>query len=297
MSSTAISVGAAVHRAPARRLRRIDGWGLLLVPGVVFLLLAFGVPLAGMMLRSLTDPSPAKYLEVFQTRTFLVSMGYTFQLALIVTLACLLLGYPWAYLMHTAGPKLRWVLAGMVILPFWSSLLVRTYAWSVLLRPSGVINYVLHQLGLVQQPLALMGNTLGVAIGMTQIMLPFMVLPLFAVMSRMDPDLMPAAQGLGARPISAFMRVFLPLTLPGVAAGSVLVFVVSLGFYITPTVLGSARSPMLSQHIVNQTSVLLDFGLASALAVVLLAITVTLIYVGSRFASLGEALGFEERRQ
>jgi putative spermidine/putrescine transport system permease protein len=295
MSSTAIGVRAA-PRAGLARPPALDGWALLLVPGVVFLLLAFGIPLAGMVLRSLTDPSPATYLEVFQSRTFLVSMGYTFQLALIVTLACLVLGYPWAYLMHTAGPTLRWVLAGMVILPFWSSLLVRTYAWSVLLRPSGVINFVLHQLGLVQQPLQLMGNTLGVAIGMTQIMLPFMVLPLFAVMSRMDPDLVPAAQGLGARPLTAFVRVFLPLTLPGIAAGSVLVFVVALGFYITPTVLGNARSPMLSQHIVNQTSVLLDFGLASALAVVLLVVTVALIYVGSRFASLGEALGFQERR-
>jgi putative spermidine/putrescine transport system permease protein len=274
----------------------VDGWGLLLVPGVVFLGLAFGVPLAGIVWRSLTDPSPVTYLEVFQTRAFVVSMGYTFQLALIVTLACLILGYPWAYLMHSASPRLRWVLAGIVILPFWSSLLVRTYAWSVLLRPSGVINFVLHQLGLVQQPLQLMGNTLGVAIGMTQIMLPFMVLPLFAVMSRMDPDLVPAAEGLGAPPLVAFARVFLPLTLPGIAAGSILVFVVALGFYITPTVLGSARSPMLSQHIVNQMSVLLDFGLASALAVVLLVATIVLIGIGSRFAALGEALGFDERR-
>jgi len=296
MNPSVISVAAAVHVTPTRRPRLVDSWGLLLVPGVVFLVLAFGVPLAGMALRSLTDPSPATYLEVFQSRPFLTSMAYTFQLALIVTLACLLLGYPWAYLMHGAGPKVRWVLAGMVILPFWSSLLVRTYAWSVLLRPSGVINFGLHQLGLIQQPLPLMGNTLGVAVGMTQIMLPFMVLPLFAVMNRMDPDLVPAAEGLGARPLVAFVRVFLPLTLPWVAAGSVLVFVVSLGFYITPTVLGSARSPMLSQHIVNQTSVLLDFGLASALAVVLIALTVVLVDGGSRFAALGEALGFEARR-
>jgi putative spermidine/putrescine transport system permease protein len=223
-------------------------------------------------------------------------MVYTLRVAVTVTLACLLLGYPWAYLMHHAGPGLRWVLGGMVILPFWSSLLVRTYAWSVLLRPSGVINYVLLQLGAIGEPLALMGNTLGVVLGMTQILLPFMVLPLFAVMSRMDPDLVPAAGGLGARPLTAFFRVFLPLTLPGIAAGAVLVFVVALGFYITPTVLGSSRSPMFSQHIVNQTSVLLEFGMASALAVILLVVTVILIFVGSRFASLGEALGFEERR-
>jgi putative spermidine/putrescine transport system permease protein len=237
-------------------------------------------------------------VEVFQTRAFVNSMGVTFQLALIVMLACVLLGYPWAYLMYSSGPRLRWVLAGIVILPFWSSLLVRTYAWSVLLRPSGVINFVLHQLGLLPQAqsLQLMGNTLGVAIGMTQIMLPFMVLPLFAVMSRMDPDLVPAAEGLGARPLVAFARVFLPLTLPGIAAGSILVFVVSLGFYITPTVLGNARSPMLSQHIVNQMSTLLNFGLASALAVALLVTTVVLIGIGSRFANLGEALGFDERR-
>src|SRR5438067_13381107 len=107
MSSTAIGVRAA-PRAGLARPPRLDGWALLLVPGVVFLLLAFGVPLPGMVLRSLTDPSPATYLEVFQNRTFLISMGYTFQLALIVMLACVVLGYPWAYLMHTAGPTLRW---------------------------------------------------------------------------------------------------------------------------------------------------------------------------------------------
>ncbi len=296
MSSTVVA-RAAARAAARRRPPVVDGWGLLILPGIVFLLLAFGIPLLGMGLRSLTDPSPVTYLEAFQTRTFLISMGYTLQVAVVVTLACLLLGYPWAYLMHTTAPGVRWVLAGMVILPFWSSLLVRTYAWSVLLRPSGVINFILLALGIVHEPLTLMGNTLGVVIGMTQIMLPFMVLPLFAVMSRMDPDLVPAAQGLGARPATAFFRIFLPLTLPGIAAGVVLVFVVSLGFYITPTVLGNARSPMFSQHIVNQTTVLLDFGLASALAVILLVVTVVLIYVGSRFASLGEALGFEERRQ
>ena len=296
MSSAGALPASATRSRVASDQPRVDGWALLLVPGLAFLVLAFGLPLLGMIARSLTDPSPATYAEVFQTRTFLTSMGYTLELGVIVTLACLILGYPWAYLMYSASPAWRWVLAGMVILPFWSSLLVRTYAWSVLLRPSGVINFVLVKLGLVHQPLALMGNTLGVAIGMTQILLPFMVLPLFAVMSRMDPDLVPAAQGLGARPTTAFVRVFLPLTLPGIAAGSVLVFVVALGFYITPTVLGNARSPMFSQHIVNQTSVLLDFGLASALAVVLLIVTVLLIYTGSRFASLGEALGFQERR-
>src|SRR5436190_1861182 len=294
--SSSVAVRTAAPTVTRRKPPAVDGWGLMILPGVVFLLLAFGIPLAGMALRSVTDPSPAKYLEIFETRTFVVSMGYTLQVAVIVTLACLLLGYPWAYLMHTSGPRLRWVLAGMVILPFWSSLLVRTYAWSVLLRPSGVINAILQGIGIVHEPAALMGNTLGVVIGMTQIMLPFMVLPLFAVMTRMDPDLVPAAQGLGARPATAFLRVFLPLTLPGIAAGAVLVFVVALGFYITPQVLGSSRSPMFSQQIANQTNVLLDFGLASALAMVLLVVTVVLVYVGSRFAALGEALGFEERR-
>jgi putative spermidine/putrescine transport system permease protein len=287
--------GSRSEALPAReRAPLVDGWGLLTLPGVGFLALAFFIPLAGMMVRSVSDPSPANYLAVAETPVFLRSMLYTFEVALLVTLSCLVLGYPWAYLMNQAGGRWRWALAALVVLPLWSSLLVRTYAWTVLLRDSGVVNQLLQRVHLIGQPLPLMGNTLGVAIGMTQLMLPFMVLPIFAVLRQIDVDLLPAAESLGARPLAAFVRVLWPLTLPGVFAGCLLVFVVSLGFFITPALLGSGRSPMLSQLIVEQTNVLFHFGVGSALAVVLLIVTFALIWVGTRFVPWTQALGYGE---
>jgi len=287
--------GSGSEALPVReRPHLVDGWGLLTLPGVGFLALAFFIPLVGMMVRSVSDPSPANYLAVAETPVFLRSMLYTFEVALLVTLSCLVLGYPWAYLMNQAAGRWRWVLAALVVLPLWSSLLVRTYAWTVLLRDSGVVNQLLQRVHLIGQPLPLMGNTLGVAIGMTQLMLPFMVLPIFAVLRQVDVDLLPAAESLGARPLAAFVRVLWPLSLPGVFAGCLLVFVVSLGFFITPALLGSGRSPMLSQLIVEQTNVLFHFGVGSALAVVLLIVTFAVIWLGTRFVPWTQALGYGE---
>lgn len=225
------------------RIRLFDAWGLLTLPGVGFLALAFLVPLLGMLVRSVSDPSPTNYLAIAETPVFLRSMLYTFKVALLVTMSCLVLGYPWAYLMHQAAGRWRWVLAALVVLPLWSSLLVRTYAWTVLLRDSGVVNQLLQRVHLIGQPLPLMGNMLGVAIGMTQLMLPFMVLPIFAVLRQIDVDLLPVAETLGARPLAAFFRVLWPLSLPGVFAGCLLVFVVSLGFFITPRAFGQRTPP------------------------------------------------------
>ena len=179
-----------------------------------------------------------------------------------------------------------------VLLPFWSSLLVRTYAWTVLLQTTGVINSFLRGIGLIDEPIQLMRNTLGVQIGMSYILLPFMVLPIYAVMRRIDPDLTPAAAGLGAGPITAFRRVFLPLSLPGVFAGVLLVFVLALGFYITPALLGSPSNTMLSELIVLQIQRELKFGVGAALGMVLLALTLVLLAVASRFVRIGDAVGY-----
>jgi putative spermidine/putrescine transport system permease protein len=178
------------------------------------------------------------------------------------------------------------------LLPFWSSILVRTYAWTVLLQDTGVINSALKSLGLITESLPLMRNTLGVTIGMTQILLPFLVFPVYAVMQRIDPDLMPAAEGLGARPARAFWRAFFPLTLPGVASGCLLVFVLSLGFYITPALLGSPSNTMYSVLVADMVNVQLRFGVASALSVILLVVTLILLWVGTRVVRLGDILGY-----
>jgi putative spermidine/putrescine transport system permease protein len=275
-------------RAATQRTR--PGWitspGLLVVPGLLFLAVCFGYPLLEMAVRSVTDPSPANYSEVFSTSIYARSLRTTFQTALIVTITCALIGYPYAYVMSRARPTVAIILGVLVMVPFWMSLLVRTYAWTVWLQDSGIINKTLMDLGIIDEPLSLIRNTFGVTIGITHILLPFMILPLYAVTRRIDPDLTTAAQSLGAKPFTAFRKVFFPLSLPGIYAGSLLVFVLTLGFYITPALLGSPSNAMFSELIVSQVSQQLNFGVGAALGMVLLAVTLVILWIGSRLVGL-----------
>lgn len=247
-----------------------------------------------MAFRSLTDPPNAglaNYQTFVNSAADMRVLGNTFYIATISTVVCLVIGYPYAYLMNIAPPRVAGVLLIFVLVPFWSSLLVRTFAWEVILRDTGVINSLLMGWGLIKEPLALMRNTLGVILGMSQILLPFMVLPLYTVMRRIDPELTRAAANLGARPFAAFRRVFLPLSLPGIVAGSLLVFVLALGFYITPTILGSPRETMISRFIADAVQQRLDWGLGSAMAVILMLLTLVALAVASRFVRIRDVYG------
>jgi len=274
----------------ARPRLRVDRRVLLVVPGVLFLVAFFGFPLLDIGLRSL-DGFPAAYSATAASPIFVRVLTTTFRTAIVVTVVCLGLGYPYAYAMHRAGPRLTAVLAIAILLPFWSSLLVRTYAWTVLLQDSGVINSFLRSIRVISGPLPLIRSAIGVTIGMSYVLLPFMVLPIYAVMQRIEPDLGRAAAGLGASPFRSFRRVFLPLSLPGVVAGCLLVFVLSLGFYITPALLGSPRDAMLSEVIVERVSQQLDFPQGSALAMILLGLTLVLLALASRVVRVGDAFG------
>jgi ABC-type spermidine/putrescine transport system permease subunit I len=178
-----------------------------------------------------------------------------------------------------------------VLLPFWSSLLVRTFAWQVLLRDTGVINRFLLDLGVINEPLALIRTTGGVIIGMSHILLPFMVLPIYAVMRRIDPEFGRAAANLGASPFASFIRIFVPLSLPGVLAGCLLVFILALGFYITPALLGGLRDQMISQLIVQQIQQRLDWGFGTAMSVLLVVITLIILFISSRMIQLRDVFG------
>ena len=284
---------AAARPARALSLRAlVSPWGLLALPGALFLLAFFGYPLLRMGLRSLTDPSPANYTIFITSPVYLRTLLTTFEISFIVTMVCLALGYPYAYVMNLAPPRVAGVMVIVVLLPFWSSLLVRVYAWTVWLQDTGVINSLLQELGLVDHPVTLMRNTLGVTLGMTQVLLPYMVLPLYTIMRRIDPELTSAAASLGATPFAGFRRVFLPLSLPGVYAGSLLVFVLSLGFYIAPAVLGGTQNTMLSQLIVEQVQTELNFGVGSAISMVLLGITLLLLWLGTRLVSVNRVIGY-----
>ncbi len=215
----------------------------------------------------------------------------TFEISILVTVLALLLGYPLAYLMSQLPPRWAGICLIFVLIPFWTSLLVRTYAWLVLLQRRGVINQTLQDLGLIDAPLRLVHNYTGTVIGMLHIMLPFMILPLYAALRTVDPNYMRAASNLGAGPVRAFWTVFFPLSLPGVFAGSLLVFILSLGFYVTPALLGGGRVMMVSMKIQQNAGLYFDWGAASALGVVLLVVTLFIFWVLSRFMRVERVFG------
>jgi putative spermidine/putrescine transport system permease protein len=280
----------------ARRPRGLAGnrWSLLVLPAAVFLTVFFLAPLVLMSLRSVTDPVDAglsNYSRFFAEEAYLRVLTNTFWIALISTITCLVVGYPFAYLMTVVPGRIAGLLLIAVLLPFWSSLLVRTFAWQVILRDTGIINRFLMDLGFIDEPLTLIRTTGGVILGMSHILLPFMVLPIFAVMRRIDPEFGRAAANLGASPASAFLRVFVPLSLPGVVAGCLLVFVLALGFYITPALLGGLRDQMISQLIVQQVQQRLDWGFGTAMSVLLMVVTLVILFGASRAVRLRDVFG------
>ncbi|MBK8906815.1 MAG: ABC transporter permease [Rhodospirillales bacterium] len=207
-----------------------------------------------------------------------------------VTILCLVLGYPISYLLATLPPRLRNVLMILVLLPFWTSLLVRTSAWIVVLQNEGIVNGLLLRLGIIDAPVQMIFNRFGVLVAMTHVLLPFMVMPLYSVMRGISPAHMRAAASLGAPPWLAFLRVYLPQSMPGVAAGCLLVFILGVGYYITPALVGGASDQMVSYFIAFYTNRTVNWGLASALASVLLVATVALCIVYARLSRAGGGL-------
>ena len=211
----------------------------------------------------------------------------TLGVALTVTLMCILLGFPLAYLLAHLRDKTANLLLILVLLPFWTSLLVRTTAWMVVLQKEGVINSLLLALGLIAEPLPLVFNRFGVVIAMTHILLPFMILPMYSVMRQIPPSYVRAARSLGASPSTAFLRVYLPQCVPGVGAGALLVFILALGYYITPALLGGSTDQMISYFVADNMGRSLNWGLASALAAILLGAVLLLYALYDRIAGPG----------
>lgn len=246
---------------------------------LLFLGLLFLLPVLRLLMLSVEGGTLQHFHKAVTGELYVTVFLETFRIAAIVTVISLLLAYPVAYVLSTASP--RWVLVGLVflMLPFWTSILVRTYAWMILLGRNGVINQALLAAGLTDKPVALIYNTTGVIIGMVHVLLPYMVFPIYSAMLRVDRDLLRAAEGLGASGWSVFRRVFLPLTLPGVVAGTALVFILSLGFYITPALLGGGKVVMIAVLIEQQVRQFLEWGFAAALSILLL-VSAVLVYLG-----------------
>jgi ABC-type spermidine/putrescine transport system permease subunit I len=222
------------------------------------------------------------YLRIFQT---------TFEVSLLTTGLCILIGYPLAYFIAGLPNRIANLCLITVLLPFWTSLLVRTYAWLVLLQKRGLVNEWAISLGLWDEPIKMVHNMTGTLIGMVHIMLPFLILPVYGAMKAIDRDLMKAASNLGASPRRAFWTVFFPLTLPGLFAGSLMVFILCLGFFVTPAVLGGGKVIMVSMKIVSNIELFVNWGAASALGVVLLVSTMVILWIASRFLNLEKMTG------
>ena len=278
----------------ARGLKRehAAAW-LLLGPSSVALTLLFVLPIGLMLVTSLTDPrvSLAHYQRIFTVPLYTHVMLNTFVTSLIVTALCLVLGYPVAYVMARRSDWVSTALLTIVAMSFWTGFLVRTYAWLVILGSKGPVVATYQALGLGGPAPKLLFTSFASTLGMTHILLPYMILALFAVMKKIEPEHLKAAASLGARPLAAFGEVFLPLSLPGVVNGSLLVFVSCLGFFVTPILLGTPRDMMISQLINQQIEELLAWGFASAVAVVLLVATGLILAVYNRFAGLDRLWG------
>ncbi len=251
----------------------------LLLPAGLTLTVAFLLPVGWLLSRAFTFPQPGfqNFVLLWERPVYLRVMGNTLWISAIVTPITVLLAFPVAHLMAHGSPRLRRWLVFLVLVPFWTSLLVRSFATAILLQRHGVLNSFLIAFGFTEEPLPLLYNMAGLLAGCVQVLLPFVIFPLYSSMARIDPAYMRAASTLGATPVRAFLRVYLPLTLPGLMTGATLVFISTLGYYIIPALLGGARQQMIAQLIQDQIATFGNWGVAGALSLVLLAATAALL--------------------
>ena len=279
---------ASTLRSEERR-ERLTFLGLSM-PAVLAILIVVFLPMFWLSSLSFYNAagewSMENYARIFESALYRRTFVVTFQISIVVTVICVFLGYPLCYWLTKMPNRTAAILMVFVLVPFWTSVLVRTYAWLVLLQRKGIINSSLMSAGIIDEPLQLAHNLTGSIIGMVHIMLPFLILPLYATMRNIDTDLVRAAVGLGSSPRGAFWRVFFPMSLPGLFAGIVLVFILSLGFYVTPALLGGGRVQMLAQRIESTITVYSNWGAASALGVVLLLLALAMIWLMNRVFGL-----------
>ena len=266
----------------------------LTLPAIIAVCLVIVIPVGWLFSLSFLDSngdlSLVNYEKMIAYKSYLRVFKTTFNVSFLTTFLCIAIGYPLAYFLSQIPRKYVGLFMLTVLLPFWTSLLVRTYAWLVMLQRNGLINNFAIDLGIWDAPVKLAHNLNGTLIGMVHIMLPFLVLPLYAAMRRIDRHALQAAANLGATPVQAFWQIFVPLSLPGVVAGSLIVFVLCLGFYVTPAVLGGGKVILVSMQITAILEDQFNWGAASALGVVLLVSTFAVLLLASRFLKLDSVM-------
>jgi ABC-type spermidine/putrescine transport system permease subunit I len=283
MMDAALAGGTA--RPAASQIPRA-GIGLLALPLLVLLAVIYVCPVGALLADSFIDPVVGlqQYRRLIEHPVYLVVLARTFRLALVVTVATAACGFPLAYYLTIARPAVARIAMGLLFVPFWASTVVRTYALMVILGRTGVLNGALLWAGLIDRPAQFLFHTATVQVAMVQILLPFFVLPAYAALRTIDFSLLQAAEGLGAPPWQVFRRVYLPLSLPGLFAGALIVFVFCFGFFITPTLLGGRRDVTIAMLIMAQFEGQLDWGFGAALSTLLLACTLAGVLVMLRLA-------------
>ncbi len=278
---------------PALRASQAVLPGLLVLPVVVLVGGLFLAPVLRVLSLSFIEPVPGlgNYAHLFAEPLYLRIMATTLRVCLWTTALSLLLAYVLAYVMANVGERARsWMLIGLLV-PFWLSVLVRAFAWTMLLSRTGVVNATLMALGVIDSPLLLLRNETGVLIGMVHYMVPYAVLPMLTAMLGIDRALTAAARALGAGPVRTFVSVYLPLSMPGVLAAAVLVFIFSMGFFITPALLGGGKVMMVAQYIEFGISESTNWGIATAFASVLLGAVICSLLLVSRFVRIPSLFG------
>tara|TARA_B110000093_G_scaffold152457_1_gene167475 strand:- start:4437 stop:5345 length:909 start_codon:yes stop_codon:yes gene_type:complete len=264
-------------------------------PALLVILIVMVIPVGWLFYLSFIGSDGNFSLEHYQR--MLDSKSYarifltTFKVSLLTTVICILIGYPLAYFLSQLPARVANICMLSVLLPFWTSLLVRTYSWLVLLQRKGIVNQVGMDFGFWDEPLKLVHNLSGTLVGMVHIMLPFLILPLYASMKSIPQEYIKASSNLGATPTQSFWQIFFPLSMPGLLAGSLIVFILSLGFFVTPAVLGGGKVIMVAMQITNNIELFFDWGAASALGVVLLVMTFVILFVASKLMRLDNVLG------
>lgn len=268
------AVGQAERaRREGWRLRR--GYGWLVLPALAVALLLFLLPIGAVVRFSLFDPdfTLANFEKFFAAPIYGRIILNTLQVAAVVTLASAVIGYPAAYVINRLSGPWKTVAVLLVVLPLWTSILIRSYSWSILLGTQGILNTLFQALGLTDEPLRMLYLSETVYIAMTQILMPIMILTCLSAMSRIDGDLVRAARVFGAGPWRAFWKIFLPMSLGGLINGTLLIFILSIGFFITPALVGGPKDILIANMIEQQINQLLAWGFGSTLAVIILAIT------------------------
>jgi len=276
---------------------KFNPYWLLIAPAVLLVLMLYFAPIANVLFLGVIDPKPgfSNYAKIFESDTISNLILRTLKLCLITTFLAVTLGYIVSYAMVHTLSHIRRRMISILLISFWISVLVRSFAWLMLLGHNGLLNNTLIKLGIISEPLALMRNEFGVLIGMTEYMLPYAILPLLANMQGIDARISQASRSLGASSSQTFFNVFFPLTKPGIIAASLLVFISSLGFYVTPAILGGGKVQMIAEYISVQLLVTVRWGVAAMLATLMIVIVLLLIYVLNRFMKLSTIFGGASR--